>query len=318
MKTHLLCLTLDTDPDGLNARTPDRRSLRWEGLEHIQRLPEELASNAGLGPLPVTWFVRADGQLESILGSATYLLERYDDFWTKVSKAGDEIAWHPHLYRQRKPEDAPAIITDPLQAQDELERLWHELKASFRPTAFRNGEGWHTLETYAAVERLGFSCDSTAIPGRRGTAGHPMNWEGAPNQPYFPSSDDLCRPGPARLMLELPMNTWQLQGPDDAAPRIRYMNPAVHRHLFAGALRNWENTCCALPADLCLWVMIFHPDEVLATRGADALYSRSTKDLCMNLASVAESLRRCGHDFEWVTVSEAAERWRIREGRMIA
>ena len=42
MKKHLLCLTLDTDPDGLNGRTPDRQSLEWEGLERVQRLPEEL------------------------------------------------------------------------------------------------------------------------------------------------------------------------------------------------------------------------------------------------------------------------------------
>ena len=35
----------------------------------------------------MTWFVRADGQLESMLGSAAYLLETYDAFWTSVKKA---------------------------------------------------------------------------------------------------------------------------------------------------------------------------------------------------------------------------------------
>src|SRR5437762_2298196 len=64
------------------------------------------------------------------------------------------------------------------EAQDELERLWSKLNATFQPTSFRNGEGWHTPETYSAVERLGFYCDSTAIPGREGGAGHPMNWLG--------------------------------------------------------------------------------------------------------------------------------------------
>ena len=318
MKRHLLCLTVDTDPDGLSGKVTNRQALNWEGLEHLQRLPTQLASFAKLGRVPITWFVRADGQLESILGNPAYLLEKYDDFWTIVKATGHELAWHPHLYRQDKPEVAALLITDPLQAQEELERLWKELDATFHPTAFRNGEGWHTPETYATVERFGFHCDSTAIPGRRGGSGHPMNWTCAPNQPYFPVAHDLCKSGPARSMLELPMNTWRLQAPHDVSPRVRYMNPAVHPRLFAKALKNWENACSVLPAALCIWVMIFHPDEVLATQPADALYSRSTQALCSNLVSIVENLQRLGHDFEWVTVSEAAERWRGHQKRLSA
>ena len=319
MKKHLLCLTVDTDPDGLSGKSTNRQSLKWEGLEHSQQLPEELSIHAGkLGHVPVTWFVRADGQLESILGNSAYLLETYSHFWTKVKDIGDELAWHPHLYRQKRPEDEAVIMTDPAEAQDELERLWSTLKHSFRPTAFRNGEGWHVPQTYATVERLGFRCDSTAIPGRKGAIGHPMNWEGAPNQPYFPAPDDLRKSGPGRSLLELPMNTWKLQAPYDPEPRVRYMNPAVHPHLFANALNNWENACNHLPANLAIWVMIFHPDEVLATQGADALYARSTRKLCANLLSIADALRRLGHDFEWLTVSMAAERWRLHQQRFIA
>ncbi len=235
-----------------------------------------------------------------------------------MKAAGDELGWHPHLYRQARPEDAALLISDPIQAQEELERLWNKLNATFHPTSFRNGEGWQTPETYATVERLGFRCDSTAIPGRTGGSGHPMNWDGAPNQPYFPAADDLCRPGPERAMLELPMNTWLLRAPHDQAPRVRYMNPAVHPRLFANALQNWENACNVLPADFCIWLMIFHPDEVLATRGEDALYSRSMQALGANLASMEESLQRLGHDFEWVTVSDAAERWRGYRQRLSA
>jgi len=318
VKRHLLCLTVDTDPDGLSGKITNRQTLSWDGLESLQRLPDQLGDFAKLGRVPITWFVRADGQLESILGSPAYLLETYQDFWTKVRADGNELGWHPHLYRQKKPEHAALLITDPLQAQDELDRLWNNLKPILAPTVFRNGEGWHTTETYATVERLGFLCDSTAIPGRSGAPGHPMNWLGAPNQPYFPVSDDLCKPGPERSMLELPMNTWRLQAPHDDAPRVRYMNPAVHPHLFANALKNWENACNVLPSDLLIWVMIFHPDEVLSTRGEDALYSRSMLALCANLVSVADSLRHLAHDFEWVTVSEAAERWRGHQQRLSA
>ena len=137
-----------------------------------------------------------------------------------------------------------------------------------------------------------------------------MNWEGAPNQPYFPSINDLCQSGPPRTLLELPMNTWRLQGPHDAAPRLRYMNPAVHPDLFTNALKGWENACVLESRELSVWVMIFHPDEILASQGDDALYSRSRKALCANLVSMVNSLRRMEHEFEWVTVSVAAEHWR--------
>lgn len=318
MKKHLLCLTVDTDPDGLSGQITNRQTLNWKGLERLQSLPERLADVSKLGRVPITWFVRADGQLESILGSAAYLLETYDTFWTRVKASGDELGWHPHLYCQKNAQDAVLLIADPHEATNELERLWNVLHENFRPLAFRNGEGWHTPETYDTVERLGFRCDSTAIPGRTGGSGHPMNWLGAPNQPYFPLSDKVSKPGPERSMLELPMNSWHLQAPHDTAPRVRYMNPAVHPHLFANALKNWENVCNVLPADLCVWVMIFHPDEVLATQGDDALYSRSTRALCTNLLAIGDSLRRLGQHFEWVTVSDATERWRQNQQQLSA
>lgn len=312
MNTHLLCLTVDTDPDGLSGKETNRQTLKWEGLEYLQRCPELIGACPLLGEIPISWFVRADGQLESMLGDAAYLINKYDSWWTNVRQAGHEIGWHPHLYRQSRAEDAAVIITDPAEATDELERLWNNLRTSFPANSFRHGEGWHTNETYAMVEQLGFRCDSTAIPGRRGVAGHPMNWEGAPNQPYFPSSADLCKPGPERLLLELPMNTWLVRAPYDATPRVRYINPAVHPRLFANALENWENTRNVSPSALHIWVMIFHPDEVLATGAEDHLYSRSAAALCANLVSFQQSMQRAGNNIEWVTISQAAERWRKR------
>lgn len=318
MKKHLLCLTVDTDPDGLSGKVTNRQALRWNGLEYLQRAVHDLDADSGGRGIPLTWFVRADGQLESILGTPLYLLEKYASFWSTVKASGHEIGWHPHLYLQPSPDDAAALIKDPQAAQDELERLWSQMKVHFHATAFRNGEGWHTAETYEAVERFGFRCDSTAIPGRSGTAEHPMNWNGAPNQPYFPDSKNLCEGGSSRPMLEVPMNTWLLQAPYERAPRVRYINPAVRRGLFAEALKNWENACKASASELSVWAMIFHPDEVLPSQNADLLYSHSVSELCVNLHSIVESLQRLEHKFEWTTVSDAAERWRMHQPSMIA
>ncbi|HTS04210.1 MAG TPA: hypothetical protein VMP68_01405 [Candidatus Eisenbacteria bacterium] len=318
MNKHLLCLTVDTDPDGLSGKVTDRRTLDWLGLEALTTLPVEMQARQQLSSIPITWFIRADGQLESILGTPSYLLEKFDRFWRDVSPAGHELAWHPHLYRQARSEDEALIISDPSEAKEELERLWDKLQGILRATSFRNGEGWHTPQTYSAIERLGFRCDSTAIPNRKGGNDHPMNWTGAPNRPYFPVPHDLCAAGTERLLLEVPMNTWMVQAPYDSAPKLRYMNPAVHPQLFASALRNWERKRKFSSTEPYVWVMIFHPDEVFPAQQNDQLYARSRSALLTNLVAFQESLQRANVEVEWVTIAEAAEVWRRSRLKQIA
>lgn len=318
MSRHLLCLTLDTDPDGLSGKVTNRQTLEWRGLEHLRNLPEELQSHPWLSSIPITWFIRADGQLESVLGSATFLLEKFEPLWKTARQTKHELAWHPHLYRQVRCDDPATLIADPSEAQEELERLWEKVRQRFPATSFRNGEGWHAPITYATIEKLGFQCDSTAIPGRKGADAHPMNWERSPNEPYFPGSADLCEPGPERKLLEIPMNTWLVQAPYDEAPKVRYMNPAVHPYIFANALRNWENTREIHSNELYVWVMIFHPDEVLPSEGEDLLYSRSKQSLLKNLVDFQDSLLRAGTDVEWVAIRKAAEIWRQSRMKQIA
>ena len=150
----------------------------------------------------------------SRLGTPLYLLEKFEGFWNQVIGEGHELGWHPHLYRQSEAADEPALITDDVEACDEIQSLWEYLAAApFTLKSFRNGEGWHSSRTFTTVESLGFNCDSTAIPGRCGGGGHPMNWAGAPNRPYYPARDDIRAPGQERRLLELPMTTWLLQAP---------------------------------------------------------------------------------------------------------
>jgi len=314
MKYHLLCLTIDTDPDGLNALHPDRGNLEFRGLAAMPEFRAELdARRAQFGgePVPVTWFIRADGQLRRAFGDALYLVRRYEKLWQEVLVARDELAWHPHLYRSGG-SDGTEILTDPVEAAEELERTWTELTASsfFAPKAFRNGEGWHTRQTLAKVEQLGFAVDSTAIPGRTGPAGHPMDWIGAPNQPYYPDPADIRRSVPRRGILELPMSTWRFQASYDRAPKVRYIDPAVHEELFASGLEDWERYVASSRADLLVWIMVFHPGEVLPRPGGDLLFAHSREAVYRNVRELIERIHVRGDSFEFTTVSAAAERWR--------
>lgn len=305
MTHHLFCLTIDADPDGLSAQRINRRALVWDGLEYVQQhLPPLLSEDR-----PVTWFVRADGQLREVFGSSLYLLEKYHQFWAQVQQWEHEIGWHPHLYRYSDLEAEPVLITDPVTSCDELERLGEDLKTTrFEFRSFRNGEAWHTPQTFAAIEQMGFCCDSTAIPGRDDP---PRDWRITPNQPYFPATDDIRTPGKPRSLLEIPINSWSVQANYDEQPKFRYMNPAIREDLFAQALDGWEQVVRNLPDRLCVWTLIFHPDEVMPIERPDRLYAHSIPALVRNLTAIIRRVTQLQHTTEFVTLSDAACRWKL-------
>jgi hypothetical protein len=287
----------------MTAAVMNRQTLSWRGLENAPRLIDALRPLSSSGSIPITWFIRVDRQLQQAYGSALYLLDRFASFWSEMLAAGHELAWHPHLYDGGS--DIP-VIAGPMAAASEIAVLGRELAAAgFHPSSFRNGEGWHSTETFNAVEDLGLCWDSTAIPGRLGPPGHPMVWSGVPNRPYFPSSTDIRVPGFRRRLLEVPMNTWMLQAPYDSAPRLRYINPAVHEALFESALQTLPLDC---PGPH-VWTLVLHPDEALTESPRDLLYSRSPETVFRNVQSFADALRSAGHTIRFATVSSAGQEW---------
>ena len=305
---HLLCLTIDGDPDGLAGREIDRSAHGWHGLEAAKKLPERLAECRELGgdAVPVTWFMRADDQIRDWFGSATAMLERHGAFWHAMRKANHDVGWHPHLY-VHGPDGYR--IAEPGAACEQMQRTADLLGgAGFQPALLRNGEGWNALSTYATAERLGVSIDSTAIPGRTGSPGNPMDWSGAPNRPYYPRRDDLRCAGPPRPLLEVPMTTWLVQAPYDSLPRRRYMNPAIHEQLFADSLERWDGAGLVGSA-VRVWVLILHPEEAYAGSGPDQLYARSPEALARNLARLAHHIRDRGQTARFTTLSAAAAQW---------
>jgi hypothetical protein len=309
MTLHHICLTIDTDPDGLNTHTPDRADLRWDGLHFAmerfhQAMPE----------IPLTWYVRADGQLENAYGSLSYLLDKYADFWREALKRGDELGWHPHLYTSPNDGSAPQIITESAAAVAELSRIWASIKDSPLPMpSFRMGEAWHTSETLNLIEQLGFTVDSTAIPNRDDSAsGHPRNWKDAPNQPYYPQKEDIRKAGEKRPLLEVPMNSWNFQAPYDKAPKLRYMNPCIHKALWEEALEGWLEKINKSNAERYAWVLILHPAEAMPKAENDQLYAYSIETLIGNLDYFTREITELGHKYVYSTLFESTKAWRAR------
>lgn len=315
MTHHLVCLTVDTDPDGSCGKTVDRNARGWRSLDLALGLPEALGIALRSAPIPMTWFVRADGQLRRWFGGSAYLLHAYGDLWDRVVRQGSELAWHPHLYKAEPRTGETVLIDDACEACDELCGIWGELgEASFAPVSFRNGEAWQSKEILATIEALGIRNDSSAVPGRRGGNGHPMDWMGTPTTPYFPDREDIRRPGPFRPILEMPMSTWTLRAPWDSEAVTRYINPAVHEVLFVDALERLRRAQTGEPGGLRVWVLVMHPEEVAPATQRDGLISHSVDAVLANVRRLCESFERAQETWTFSTLRDAAARWREAQG----
>lgn len=309
MSRHLICLTIDTDPDGLSANTGvNRNTLIFNGLEEIQALPEKLSAATGTA-VPFTWFIRIDGQLEHAFGNACYLLEKYAAFWNQARQWGHEFGWHPHLYSVAENNEV-SLISDPEKACAELGRLWKIIQErNEHIRSFRNGEGWHTTETLNYIEQLGILNDCTAIPGRT-LPNHPMDWTGAINHPFYPDKNNYKQPGEKRKLLEVPINTWMTMASYDKEPKLRYINPCVHEDIFEDALDRLTKEIASSREELFIWTLICHPDDILFAGKPDLLYALSMDVYVRNVDRFCKRITEIGHNFEFATISHAADKWR--------
>jgi hypothetical protein len=314
MTRHVFCLTVDADPDGTTSRAQQQPQVEFRGLQQAAQLPERLeVLGQELGcTIPITWFVRLDGEIEKQFGSPSYLLEQHAAFWSACLRRGDELGWHPHFPGNASAESPlERTLASGLSLGDEWMRLWRIARERIsEPKSFRNGEAWHSPSTYAVVEHLGLECDSTVIPGRANADQRWSNWGSAPNHPYFPAPDDLCQEGPKRQLLEVPMNGWLTQAGYDRQPRVRYMNPAVHQDIFQAALKSWSEHLRRVSNGLHVWTLVLHPDEFMPATVADSLYARSLEVVCGNLLQLAEAVMALGHGMEFLTLTTAARGWR--------
>jgi len=308
MSHHIICLSIDTDPDGLSGKETNRNALSFKGLEYSFQLPEKLGNHFNID-LPISWFIRIDGQIEHAFGNACHLYDHYKTRWDNFINIGHETGWHPHLYEVDDDGDA-LLISDCDKAKSEITRLWDLIAQNGAVfTSFRNGEGWHCTETMNLVERLGMTVDSTAIPGRV-AAGHPSNWKNAPNYPFFPDADQYnLETSQPRNILEIPLNTWLTRAPYDTEAKTRYMNPCVHTDIFKTALELWAENL-SKERNLHIWTFICHPDDMMPRENADLLYGLSMGVYANNIEMFCHKILEIGHTFEFKTVGAAAEAWR--------
>jgi len=301
-----IALTFDLDPDVFDesiSPTEARTKISWRGVsEGIPMIRERLAAlgaDCGVEPKP-SWFVRVDNQIEAIWGRPGYLLEAYADLFRTIEAAGEEIAWHPHLYRRT---DAGwAQETDPAALTKAMERALEDMRAlGYAPRTGRIGEAYGADALMAAFDQLGVAYDSTAMAGRkRVDAERTIDWEETPHRAYRPSCADHRIPGaPSRNVIELPMSMLKVRADYDSEPFLRYLDLSFHPRAVQPGLE-------ALIASADYLITVTHPSAFLAglaPPGGHGLVAFDIAALEANFRAILDAAARCGRPVRFSTIS---------------
>ena len=307
----LIALTFDAEADVFDRSIcgePGAQTPSWRGIEEgIPLLDEVLAgySDSTGGRTCATWYVRGDRHLGALFGSPSHLLEKYRDLWQQRNVCGDEIGFHPHLYRVsdgewRQETDATALREQLAEALDAMRG------AGFQPRSSRIGEAFGSNEVMAALDQFRIQCDSTAMPGRvRLDAERQLDWGITPQQPYHPSIADYRQPGTPELrLLQVPMSMIETKTDYDRAPLLRYADLSFHHEVIRDGLR-------AFLATAPLLVTVTHPSTVLPGIAPlrHGLLSFDIGNFQRNLDFILTECERLGRGHRFITIGECAHRF---------
>jgi hypothetical protein len=212
-----LCIDAEADEREVDLERPG-----WTGLEQLfDRLPAtrrrlERASGA---PPRLSWFVRADPQVEVANGSAGWAFSAYRPTWESLIAAGDDVGIHCHAWR-RDDRDGGWIADhgDPgwVRRCAELGLGAYREHFGAPPPCYRGGDRFLNDDVVALLERERVGVDATVEPGMPATekladderaTGSIPDYTAAPEAVYRPSADDFRRAdaGSGDGLMMLPM-----------------------------------------------------------------------------------------------------------------
>ena len=303
-------LTIDLDPDGQNDVVRDRNTLNFSSLELLMNELGKKRPEVSGEPLRFSWFVRIDRQIELKFGKADGLIRHYHDFWQQALSAGDELCWHPHLYRNLN--GKYVLIDNEEDCLKELRDLWSMISSGrYSFSTFRCGEARMTSAMFDLVESFGLLQESSAIPGYFNDS-FGQNWLKAKNRPYFPRADHMTEEGPVRKMLEMPMNSWYLQASYDKQPKLRYLNFSVHHRYFLDCLSRLPESFFSDDdmLDVPVLTAVSHPEEIISDKPGNDLYPRTLENFLSNIRDFVEYCSGRGKKVVFSTLHDSGRFWR--------
>jgi hypothetical protein len=301
-----IALTFDAELDVFDSSFRGGESLSLRGIEEgipiIDGILAQHRDSSGARAC-ATWCVRCDDHIQALTGEHAYLLKHYRDCWQHHLDAGDEIGFHPHLYKQT--ENGWVQETDAGALTSQIHRAHAAMEgAGFKSHVSRIGEAFSSNAVMQTLDDLGIICDSTAMPGRvRRDDTRQLDWSGTPDHPYHPSLTDYRLPGAdAHALLEAPMTLVPTLAAYDREPLRRYIDLSFHHQALRDGLS-------AFIPEAHIIVTVTHPSTILPgiTKHPHGLLSFDASNFAKNLEYLTQECSRLGRSFRFITLRHCTQ-----------
>ncbi|MDL5503164.1 MAG: hypothetical protein QSU88_08105, partial [Candidatus Methanoperedens sp.] len=303
---------------------------KWRGIEEgIPKMKEAANSieDAEGNKPKITWFLRSDDQMKELYGDPAWMVRNFMCLWKKLESEGDEIGWHPHLWRwNERIEYWYPELDDTWWIKNCLEQGYNNFPEQFNLNSSRMCWNFHSNITMNKMNDLGLMVDISALPGMksikcaRESAGSAYyDWGITDDRPYFPSKSDYRRESVTNEksldILEIPVTYFEISllwyikrilkkilQPNEGYPIGRRSEMKIITHGFffkRGVERKFEesmdNNCTTF------LVSYFHADELLEKEKFDPILN-----LKNNLRYLSEASKNYNVPFRFLTAREAA------------
>src|SRR6266540_4388192 len=273
-----ILVVVDVDPDWRaldGSGVPYTGGVSWRGLRvgipRLLELTKDLRDEFGQ-PIRFTWLLRADEQMAALCDDTAFVATAFESFWRERLAAGDEVGWHPQLWRYSERHRLWYQETRDVDWMASCLRDGHAaLARHFRIHAAKSGWTFHTNDTVRIFEELGVVADLSALPGMSYAGAIPrsdlplgcFDWERSPQEPYRPNPTDYQRPAGrrGRSIVEIPNWTFptgrvlNIRRAMMGRPPRDFANLAKHSSLVSEAFGR--------PPWSVPFVCYFHPEELL-------------------------------------------------------
>ncbi|KAB2946781.1 MAG: hypothetical protein MPEBLZ_01918 [Candidatus Methanoperedens nitroreducens] len=309
----------DTDPlIEINEPNAFIKENVWdETIQSIVRLKEKIGifeDKQGLSP-KITWFLRSDQQINIQWNDWCYPVREYISLWNEQIKSGDEIGWHPHLWRYDELKNIwYQEINDNDWISSCLENGYHEISKLFRINSVKMGWCFHKNYTMNLVDSFGIKYDLSAIPGlmNSGNTCNIYDWKNTSADPYFPSKKDYRirddNPSNNHNIMEIPITNYTVPffwrifiSKRNMAANIA-KHPIFFRNIFNNIIWNQES----------LLNTYFHPCDI---GEKDRLFSLNNFE--RNLNNIIEIARKKKLEVVFITPQEFGEKYCVVGNRKI-
>lgn len=166
---------------------------KFHGLEVTIKKIRELRRER-IKDLKITWFIRCDDQIKNIFGTHEYMYRKEITNLKLLEEEGDEIGWHPHMWRKESKSGNWYQEVDDLRFQSEcVQRSFEKIPYAFLPKSTHMGWCYMNNTILKSIKECGIRTDCSAIKGHNTLSAKDWDradWSKITGLPYIPCMDD--------------------------------------------------------------------------------------------------------------------------------